>query len=115
MFNHRLAGSHALVINQLSNVSFPSTIQDAMTDPKWTQVMNEELEALQKNSTWDIVPKPAGKKRIGCRWVFTVKLKADGSIDRYKARLVAKGYTQRYDIDYEETFAPVANINIVKS
>ncbi|KAL6133249.1 hypothetical protein ACLB2K_065486 [Fragaria x ananassa] len=85
-----------------------------MTDHKWTQAMNKELEALPKNSTWDIVPKPAGKKTIGCRWVFTVKLKADGSIDKYKARLVAKGYTQQYDIDYEETFAPVAKINTVR-
>nr|XP_011470560.1 PREDICTED: uncharacterized protein LOC101303284 [Fragaria vesca subsp. vesca] len=114
MSNHRLVGSHALVINQLSSVSIPSTVQDVMTDPKWTQAMNEELEALQINSTWDIVPKPAGKKTVGCRWVFTVKLKADGSIDRYKARLVAKGYTQRYGIDYEETFASVAKINTVR-
>ncbi|KAL6182252.1 hypothetical protein ACLB2K_043675 [Fragaria x ananassa] len=51
MSNHRLAGSHALVINQLSSISIPSTVQDAMADPKWTQAMNEELEALQKNST----------------------------------------------------------------
>ncbi|XP_062028861.1 uncharacterized protein LOC133744845 [Rosa rugosa] len=88
--------------------------QDALADPKWTQAMNEELKALQKNLTWDVVTMPAGKKTVGCRWVFTVKLKADGSIDRYKARLVAKGYTQRYGIDYEETFAPVAKINTVR-
>ncbi|PRQ39952.1 putative RNA-directed DNA polymerase [Rosa chinensis] len=88
--------------------------KDTLADPKWTQAMNEELEALQKNSTWDIVTMPAGKKTVGCRWVFTVKLKADGSIDRYKARLVAKGYTQRYGIDYEETFAAVAKINTVR-
>ena len=114
MSNHRLAGSHALVINQLSSISIPSSVQDAMADPKWTQAMNEELEALQKNSTWDLIHKPIGKKTVGYRWVFTVKLKADGSIDRYKARLVAKGYTQRYGIDYEETFAPVAKINTVR-
>ena len=57
-------------------------------------VMQVEMEALEKNSTWDLVPLPNGKKAVGCRWVFTIKHKSDGSIDRYKARLVAKGYTQ---------------------
>ena len=71
------------------------------------------MEALQKNDTWELVPLPKGKKAIGCRWVYTVKLKADGSIDKYKAKLVAKGYTQKYRVDYEETFAPVAKINTI--
>ncbi|PRQ26985.1 putative RNA-directed DNA polymerase [Rosa chinensis] len=87
---------------------------DALTNPKWTKAMNEELEALQKNATWELVPMPVGKKTVGGRWVFTVKLNADGTINRYKARLVAKGYTQRYGIDYKETFAPVAKINTVR-
>ena len=55
--------------------------------------MVEEMEALQKNSTWDLVELLEGKKTVGCKWVFTVKHKADGSVERYKARLVAKGYT----------------------
>ncbi|KAH9726800.1 hypothetical protein KPL70_008430 [Citrus sinensis] len=72
--------------------------QDALEDPKWTKAMNEEMEALQKNATWELVSLPKGRKTIGCRWVFTIKLRADGSIDRYKARLVAKGYTQRNEV-----------------
>ena len=76
--------------------------------------MNEEMEALQKNSTWELVPLPEGKKTVGCRWVYTVKLKADESIDRYKVRSVAKGYTQKYGVYYQETFAPVAKLNTIR-
>lgn len=89
-------------------------MQDALVDPKWKKAMNEELEDLQKNSTWELVPIPIGKKTVGCCWVFSVKLKADGTINRYKVRSVAKGYMQRYGIDYDETFAPVAKINTVR-
>ena len=55
--------------------------------------MIEEIKALHKNHTWELVELPSGKKTVGCRWIFTVKHNADGSIERYKARLVAKWYT----------------------
>lgn len=76
--------------------------------------MQEELEALKKNNTWKLVPLPEGKKIVGCKWVFSIKYKADGSIDRYKARLVGKGFTHTYGIDYSKTFSRVAKLNTVR-
>lgn len=98
----------------LSMCRIPTSVNEALTDLKWTQAINEEMEALLKNNTWTLVPLPEGKRTVGCRWVFSVKHKADGSVDRYKARLVAKGYTQTYGVDYQETFSPVAKLNTVR-
>ena len=100
-------------MNQLSVVYIPNSVQEALKDPKWKEAMNEEMKSLQKNSTWEVVDLPEGKTPVGCRWVFTIKYKADGTIEQFKARLVAKGYTQTYGVDYMETFAPVAKINNV--
>ena len=75
--------------------------------------MKEELDALTKNHTWDLVTLPPRQSVVGCKWIYKIKTRSNGSIKRYKARLVAKGFTQEYGIDYEETFAPVACISFV--
>ena len=85
----------------------PTRLDDALGDLWWKHAMDEEYAALMKNKTWHLVPYQKGRNIIDCKWVYRVKKKADGSIDKYKAHLVAKGFKQRYGIDYEDTFSPV--------
>ena len=77
--------------------------------------MKEELDAVSKNHTWDLVTLLLEKFMVGCKWIYKIKPRSDGSIERYKARLVAKNFTKDYEIDYEETFAPVARISSVRT
>lgn len=84
----------------------PDDLTETLSNPKWTRAMEEEIMALHENNTWHLVPPRQGINLIDCKWVYKLKRKSDGSIDRYKARLVAKGFKQRYRIDYEDTFSP---------
>ena len=77
--------------------------------------MKEELDALHKTRTWDLVDLPSGKTAIDCKWVYKIKTRSDGTVNRHKARLVAKGFTQEYVIDYEETFAPMTRLSYIRT
>ncbi|KAE8721174.1 hypothetical protein F3Y22_tig00016637pilonHSYRG00095 [Hibiscus syriacus] len=92
------------------NISF----EEALRDKKWRTAMNEEIEAIDRNNTWELAELPKGSQPIGVKWVFKKKMNAQGEIERYKARLVAKGYKQKAGIDYDEVFAPVARMETIR-
>ncbi|KAH9650091.1 protein kinase domain-containing protein [Citrus sinensis] len=110
----KLSNKQRAFTTKISQIPIPKTIKEALDHPDWKLAVLEEMNALKKNGTWEIVDLPKEKKTVGCKWVFTLKCNVDGSVERYKARLVAKGFTQTYGIDYQETFAPVAKINSIR-
>lgn len=112
--SHRLAESNMSFVNQLSTVYIPNNVQEVLADPRWRAAINEEIESLLKNKTWELVDFLLDKKPVRCQWIFTIKYKADSTIEHFKARLVAKRYTQTYGIDYTETFVTVAKINTIR-
>lgn len=106
--------SHTSLLDTLPSGAIPYSYSQVVRHECWQKALWDELDALHANHTWDIVPCPAAKP-IGCKWVYSIKLKSDGSLDRYKARLVALGNRQEYGIDYDETFAHVAKMTIVRT
>jgi histone deacetylase 1/2 len=99
----------------LASTGEPRNLSAALNDPHWRAAMQEEYNALMENQTWTLVPSSSNKNLIDCKWVYRIKHRADGTIDRYKARLVAKGFKQRYGIDYEDTFSPVVKIATIRT
>ena len=101
---HRLSSPYSIFVSTLSSVSTSKSIKEALFHSEWKQAMVEEMEAFYSNGTWDLLTLPPGKSHVGCRWIYTVKVRLDGQVDSLKARLVAKGYTQQYGLDYYDTF-----------
>ena len=106
--NPRYANDYACLATTPADVSpLPRSVRAAVRDPNWLAAMREEYDALVRNRTWELVPRPPGANLITGKWVFKHKYKADGSLERYKARWVVRGFRQRAGVDYGETFSPV--------
>ncbi|KAG8492427.1 hypothetical protein CXB51_009682 [Gossypium anomalum] len=92
----------------------PCSFEEAEAHQGWKQAMANEIAMIEKNQTWELVPRPANRKVIGVKWVYRAKHNADGSLNKLKARLVVKGFSQKYGLDYLETFAPVARLDTIR-
>ncbi|GJS81028.1 ribonuclease H-like domain-containing protein [Tanacetum coccineum] len=97
----------SLHTSSLSPIPIPKNPSHALKDPHWRNAMYDEYNALVKNGTWLLVPRPAGVNMVRSMWLFKHKFHADGTLSRYKARLVANGSSQQLGVDFDETFSPV--------
>jgi len=105
----------ALIAENSHMTQEPTCYTEAIKHPHWREAMNVEFDALLHNGTWSLVAPSSHQNVVGCKWVFRVKRKADGSIERYKARLVAKGYHQHQGVDFHETYSPVIKPTTVRT
>ncbi|GKA04083.1 ribonuclease H-like domain-containing protein [Tanacetum coccineum] len=110
----KLSKENYCFATNLNKTFEPKTFHEACNNKEWITAMNTEMEALNRNETWEITLLPPGRKPIGCKWIYKVKYKSNGDIERYKARLVVKGYNQKEGVDYDETFSRVVKIVIVR-
>ncbi|PNX73907.1 retrotransposon-related protein [Trifolium pratense] len=108
-------------IDQLHNLAVyvptedPTSFSEAVKSKVWIEAMNQEMNSVEKNHTWELTNLPEGANVIGVKWIFKTKHNEKGEIDKHKARLVAKGYNQKHGIDYDEVFAPVAKWDTIRS
>nr|KYP75714.1 Retrovirus-related Pol polyprotein from transposon TNT 1-94 [Cajanus cajan] len=109
-----LSPSYHHFIMFISSNTEPTSYAEASRHDCWVKAMQAELLGLQMNQTWILTTLPPHKIAIGCHWVYKVKYKSNGSIERHKAHLVAKGYTQREGLDFLDTFSPVAKLTTVR-
>ncbi|KAL8144972.1 hypothetical protein AgCh_003258 [Apium graveolens] len=105
---HCFLSTHTMTTN-------PTSFKIAVQSPHWVQAMNNELDALELNHTWEVTTLPLDYHSIGCKWLFKTKLNPDGSAERHKARLVILGNHQQPWMDFAETFAPVAKLTTVRT
>jgi hypothetical protein len=92
----------------------PVYFHEAVKDERWRAAMQEEIQALQTNETWEVQSLPPSRKALGCKWVYRIKYHSDGTVERFKARLVILGNHQVEGVNYTETFAPVVKMVTVR-
>ena len=105
----------ATLIEEVENN--PKSLSEAQAHndwPRWKEAMDAEITTLDRAGTWSNIPQPTHKNIVGSKWVYRIKRKADGTIQKYKARLVACGFTQIYSIDYYHTYSPVARLTSIR-
>ncbi|KAL0556644.1 hypothetical protein IC582_005158 [Cucumis melo] len=110
---NRINNDHFANIALFAGVD-PVSFDEAIQDEKWKIAMDQEIDAIRRNETWELMELPTNKQALGVNWVYRTKLKSDGNVEKYKARLVVKGYKQEYGVDYEEIFAPVTRIETIR-
>jgi hypothetical protein len=107
----------ALAAEDCSYPDDPKSIREAYSRPdadKWKEAVKAQLDSLLENNTWELKPLPPGKRVIIPIWVFTIKRNGSGDIVKYKARCVANGKTQKWGVDYFETYSPVVKLTSIR-
>lgn len=95
--------------------SEPTHIREVLSKLTWKQAVEAELDSIERNQTWELVPRPAKRKVIGVKWVYKIKYKSDGTLDKHKATLVAKDYSQNVGVDFHDTFVPTARMATIRT
>lgn len=113
--DHPVSFAFNCFLTSLTTTADPLFFSQAVLHEHWIAAMNIELDALERNDTWDVVELPPGKKAIGSKWLYKTKYKPDGAVERYKSRLVILGCRQTYGEDFTETFAPVCKMTTVRA
>lgn len=113
--DERFSAEHKAFLTSACAESEPKNFKEAMLDERWNKSVYKEIIALEVAKTWSVVDLPRGRVALGTMWVFKIKYNADGTVERLKSRLMVLGNRQKEGCDYDETFAPVAKMTIIRS
>lgn len=110
----KFSPSHKAFLVAISSRDEPKNFKQAVSHEHWRGAMRREIAALESNGTWSLEDLPTGRNTIDSKWIYKIKYKPNGDIERYKARLVGRGFTQIKGEDFHETFAPVAKLVTIR-